>query len=343
MKVTIKDVAKAAGVSPSTVSRALQGSSRISPEVRARVREIAQRLNFHPNQMARSLVNRQSRIIGVVFPDDAGMNLGNPFYPAVLQGMGHVASEMGYQMLLITGGKGITSAEAAHAAAAGGYVGGLVLLAAEVEQPAQTGVPMVVIGHPVNASELYCVDNANVRAGYEAARFLLDNGHERILLIGFDAKFMFTVDRRQGYEQALEEAGVAVREDWIVSGRVIRYAEESAPLCRLFQAEDRPTAVVCMDDTLAIGLHRLLSSIGLSVPEDVSLISFNNNESARYHNPPLTTFDVEPFHLGVSAMTLMLDVLGGKAEEPVSIDVPFTLIRRQSVAQIGPSIPKKEN
>ena len=342
MKVTIKDVAREAGVSPSTVSRALQDSPRISPEVRAHVREIAQRLNFHPNQMARSLVNRESRIIGIVFPDEAGMNLGNPFYPAVLQGIGHVASEKGYQMLLITGGGGVTAAEAARSTAAGGYVAGLVLLAAEVEQPQHTGVPMVVIGHPVNASECYCVDNANVRAGYEATRFLLDNGHERILLLGFDAKFMFTVDRREGYAQALKEAGIALREDWIVSGRPVRYPEESAELCRLFQSPDHPTAVVCMDDLLAIGLHRLLSSNGMRVPEDVSLISFNNNETCRYHTPPLTTFDVEPYHLGVSAMTLMMDVLSGAVTQPVSIDVPFTLIRRQSVAKIGPSIPKKE-
>ena len=89
---------------------------------------------------------------------------------------------------------------------------------------------------------------------------------------------------------------------------------------------------------------RLLADAAVvRVPEDVSLISFNNNESARYHNPPLTTFDVEPYHLGVSAMTLMLDVISGEVSEPVSIDVPFTLIRRQSVAQIGPSIPKKES
>ena len=343
MKVTIKDVAKAAGVSPSTVSRALQESPRISPEVRARVREIAEKMNFHPNQMARSLVNRQSRIIGIVFPDEAGMNLGNPFYPAVLQGLGHVASEKGYQMLLVTGGKGVTSAQAARSAAAGGYVAGLVLLAAEVEQPQHTGVPVVVIGHPLNVDECYCVDNANVRAGYEATRFLLDNGHERILLLGFDAKFMFSVDRREGYEQALKEAGVPVRKEWIVSGRPIHYPEEGAALLELFRSEDRPTAVVCMDDMLAIALHGLLSSVGLSVPGDVSLISFNNNESARYHNPPLTTFDVEPYHLGVSAMTLMLDVISGEVSEPVSIDVPFTLIRRQSVAQIGPSIPKKES
>lgn len=344
MKVTIKDVARAAGVSPSTVSRALQNSTRISAEVRARVQQIAQELNFHPNQMARSLVNRENRIIGLVFPDEAGMNLSNPFYPAMMQGLGHVASEHGYQMLLITGGAGVTAAQAAHEAANSGYVSGLVLMAAQTEPPERSDVPVVVIGHPADPGQRFYVDNDNVRAGYEATRFLLDQGHERILLLGYESRFMFTVDRRNGYEQALQEAGIPVRGEWIFSGLPIHCTAESAPLRRLFEQPDRPTAAVCMDDTLAIGLDRLLSSMGLSVPQDVSLIGFNNNELSQYHDPPLTTFDLAPYHLGASAMQLMLDVLSGKAAEAASIDVPFTLIRRQSVAVIGPSIPTtKEN
>lgn len=340
MKITIKDVAKAAGVSPSTVSRALQGNNRISAEVRALVQRVAQEMNFHPNQMARSLVNRQTQIIGIVFPDDAGMNLGNPFYPAVLQGLGQVASENRYHMLLITGGSQMTAAQASQFAVEGGYVSGLILLAAEVKAPAETHVPMVVIGHPVDAQNRYCVDNANVRAGYEATRYLLDHGHERILLLGYDAKYMFSVDRRQGYEQALSEAGLPVHEPWICHNRLIQHPEQSAELCELFCAPNRPTAVVCMDDAMAVGLTRLLGGMGLSVPEDVSLISFNNTETSRYHNPPLTTYDVEPYQLGMSAMTLMLDVLSGKAGQPVSIEVPFTLVERQSVASIGPAIAK---
>ena len=144
MKATIKDVAKAAGVSPSTVSRALHNSERISPAMRRHVQQVARELDFHPNQVARSLVRGESRIIGIVFPDDAGMNLGNPFYPAVLQGLGHVAGEERYQMLLITGSPQRTAADAARSAMDSGYVSGLILLAAEDAPPLEADVPVVV-------------------------------------------------------------------------------------------------------------------------------------------------------------------------------------------------------
>ncbi len=333
MKVTIKDVAKAAGVSPSTVSRALQDSERISEKVRAHVKQVAREMNFHPNQMARSLVNRETRIIGIVFPDDAGMNLGNPFYPAVLQGLGHAASKERYQLLLITGSEGVTAAEASRSAMSSGYVSGLILLAAEDAPPLEADVPVVVIGHPTDADKRCYVDNDNVQAGYEAAKHLLENGHRRIGLLGFDSRYVFTTDRRKGCRKALGEAGLDPNSEWLFPAGACRTQRER--LKAIFQSKDRPTGVVCMDDLMAIELSRTLSDFGLRVPQDVSLISFNNTELSRYHHPALSTFDVQPYQLGVQAMKLMLSVLKGETEAPVSIDVPFTLIPRDSVANLS--------
>lgn len=333
MKATIKDVAKAAGVSPSTVSRALHNSPRISPAMRETVQRIAREMDFHPNQMARSLVNRETRIIGIVFPDDAGMNLGNPFYPAVLQGLGHVASGERYQMLLITGSEDQSAAEAARAAMDSGYVSGLILLAAEDAPPLEANVPVVVIGHPTDADKRCYVDNDNVQAGYEAAKHLLANGHRRIGLLGYDSRYVFTTDRRKGCRKALQEAGLTPNYEWLFSSGVCRCERER--LREAFSLPDRPTAMVCMDDMMAIELARTLREFGLRVPQDVSLVSFNNTEIGRYHQPMLTTFDVHPYQLGVKAMQLMLDVLCGKAEAPAAIDVPFTLIPRDSVADLN--------
>lgn len=334
MKVTIKDVARAAGVSASTVSRALQNNNRISPEVRARVQKIAREMDFHPNQMARSLVSRRSRIIGAVFPNDIHMNLGNPFYPSLLQGMGHAASEQRYHLLLITGSESLTPEEASRQAVDSGYVSGLIHLAAENEPQKEQSVPSVVIGHPVNDWNRCSVDNDNVEAGRIAARYLIDRGHRRILLLGYNPRFMFTVDRREGYEKALQEAGLDVRPDWVVSSRPLYVPEDSEQLRSLFLAADRPTAAVCMDDAQAIALCQLLSQIGLKVPQDVSLISFNNTEASRYHNPPLTTIDVAPYQLGVHAMNLMLSMLERETEQSAAITVPFSLVERDSVQNI---------
>ena len=131
MKATIKDVARAAGVSPSTVSRALHDSPRISEKVRERVKQAAKALDFHPNQMAKSLVSRKTRIVGIVFPGDVSKSLGNPFYPSLLQGLGRAAGERRYHLLLVTGGGEVSAEEASRQAVDSGYVSGLVLLAAE--------------------------------------------------------------------------------------------------------------------------------------------------------------------------------------------------------------------
>ena len=326
MKATIKDVARAAGVSPSTVSRALHDSPRISEAVRARVKQAAKELDFHPNQMAKSLVSRRTRIVGIVFPGDMSKSLGNPFYPSVLQGLGHAADERRYHLLLVTGGG---AEEGGRQVVDGGYASGLILLAAEDAPTRDPGVPVVVIGHPREEAGWYYVDNDNVAAGRAGTEYLLSRGHRRILLLGYDRRYIFTVDRRLGYEQALDAADIPVRRDWIVPSRLIQELGELAPL---FATPERPTAAVCMDDALAIGLTGLLKGMGLEVPGDVSIVSFNNTDAGKYHIPALTSFEIDPHRLGMSAMHLMADVLKGATDVPRSIEVPFTLIERDSVA-----------
>lgn len=175
-------------------------------------------------------------------------------------------------------------------------------------------------------------DNDNVAAGRAATQHLLAHGHRRILLLGYDRRYIFTVDRRLGYEQALDEAGLSARREWIVTSRPIRDPDAGEELAAVFRAGERPTAAVCMDDALAIGLTGLLKGMGLEVPGDVSIVSFNNTDAGKYHIPALTSFEIDPYRLGMSAMHLMADVLKGAADAPRSIEVPFTLIERDSVA-----------
>ena len=226
----------------------------------------------------------------------------------------------------------VSAAEACRAAMGSGYVSGLVLLAAEDAPPLEADVPVVVIGHPVDADQRCWVDNDNVQAGYEAAKHLLENGHRRIGLLGYDRRYVFTLDRRKGCRRALQEAGLDPNSEWLFPAGACRTQRER--LKSIFLSDQRPTGVVCMDDLMAIELSRTLHEFGLRVPQDVSLISFNNTELSRYHQPALTTIDVKPYQLGVEAMKLMLSVLKSEKEAPVSINVPFTLIPRDSVANL---------
>jgi DNA-binding LacI/PurR family transcriptional regulator len=332
-KATIKDVAKLAEVSPSTVSRALRDNPRISRDVRRRVREAAQALNFHPNQMARGLVKQETRIVGVLFAESASLSMGHPFYPAVLQGLGKVAGERRYHMLLSTGAENMSEAEAMRAMADSGFASGLVCLSTltDAAETAAVALPVVEIGHPLHPEKSCYVDNDNVRAGYEAARYLLERGHRRLLFLGYDGRYIMMANRLSGFRQAVTECGAPAREDWVVPARLIENMPDFTRLGEIFRAPDRPTAVVSMDDPLSIGLVGLLNAMGLSVPADVSVVSFNNTQAGRYHAPALTSVDVHPRELGERAMTLLLDVIAGTAATPAHIDVPFTLIERASV------------
>jgi DNA-binding LacI/PurR family transcriptional regulator len=336
IKATIKDVARLAEVSPSTVSRALRDNPRISEEVRARVRDAAKTLDFHPNQMARCLVKQETRIVGVLFAESASASMGHPFYPAVLQGLGKVAGERRYHMLLSTGAENMNVEAAMRDVADSGFVSGLICLST-LTSPAQSdlgiSLPMVEIGHPLDPQSSYYVDNDNEMAGYEATRCLLQRGHRRILFLGYDKRFIMMAHRLQGFRRAMAEFHAPVPEDWIIPTRMIENAPDFTHLGEIFHAHDRPTGVVSLDDPLSIGLSGFLLTMGLSVPMDVSVVSFNNTQAGQYHSPALTSIDVHPRELGIHAMTLLLNMIHGKVEQPTHIDVPFTLIQRDSVAE----------
>ena len=333
-KATIKDVAKAAGVSASTVSRALRDHPRISEEVRQRVRKIAREMDFHPNLVARSLVKRETRIVGVLFAESASLSMGHPFYPAALQGIGQVAGENRYYMLLSTGSENMGELAAMRSMADSGYASGLICLSTLTEPPADDGVglPMVEIGHPQGARRSYYVDNDNVNAGYVATRYLLERGHRRVLFLGFDKRFVMMSHRLTGFRKAMAEAGAPVREDWVVPVRMIENVPDFTHLGEIFRQPDCPTAVVSMDDPLSIGLSGFLQTLGFSVPADVSIVSFNNTQAGQYHTPALTSIDVHPRELGMRAMSLLLKMLNGEVPGPTHEDVPFTLVERDSVA-----------
>ena len=333
-KATIKDVARLAEVSPSTVSRALRDNPRISLEVRQRVRKVAKALDFHPNQMARSLVKRETRIVGVLFAESAAASMGHPFYPAVLQGLGKVAGERRYHILLSTGAENMSEEAAMHDMADSGFASGLICLTTLTHPEAAAdsiGLPVVEIGHPLHPESSYYVDNDNTQAGYQATRYLLSRGHRRILFLGFDGRFIMMAHRLAGFRQAMAEFDAPVREDWVVAARMIENVPDFTHLGEIFMDSDRPTAVVSMDDPLSIGLSGFLQTLGLSVPADVSIISFNNTQAGQYHAPALTSIDVHPRELGVHAMTLLIHILKGVVQEPTHVDVPFTLVERDSV------------
>ena len=209
MPVTIKDVAKAAGVSPSTVTRVIQNKSTISDETKKRVRKAMKELNYHPNLNARSLVSSYTQVIGLVLPDDSDAFYQNPFFPSVLRGIAQVASENHYAIQIATGKDEKERLNAISQMVYGKRVDGLIFLYAQEDDPlvnlvVEEQFPFLILGKSLSPF-IPLVDNDNVQAGFDATEYFIKKGCKRIAFIGGTKKLFVTKDRLTGYELALKQ------------------------------------------------------------------------------------------------------------------------------------------
>ncbi len=336
MKATIKDIAQAAGVSPSTVSRVLSNHPRISAETAQRVRAIMREMRYQPNQLARSLVSRKRTIIAVVLPSTAETSLSDPFFYDVLRGISVGASQEEYHVLLSTGAapkaEGAKLEELMHS----GIVGGAILLTSKVQDATVQALledrfPFVVLGHPDQDTQIHWVDNDNIAAGCAVTEHVLARGRRRVAFIGLDAHYRVTADRCAGYHLAHERAGLSPARAHVLEMPYASTRVSPERLRALFSGKDRPDAAVCTNDLIALEMMRDLAALGLRVPEDVAVVGFNNLQAGRYSAPPLTTVEIDAEGLGRSAFRLLLGAMehpkGGAARQLI----PFQLIERGSV------------
>lgn len=214
MTVTIKDVAKRANVAPSTVSRVIADSPRISEKTKQRVREAMKELGYHPNFIARSFASQMTQVIGIVMPSSADQALQNLFFPEAIRGISKAAHEKRYALQMSTGEKENDIYERVVEMLQGRRVDGVILLYSRQNDKLMKYLlkhvfPFVVIGKPhQKAEQVTHVDNDNVQAGKDAANWLIARGHERIAFVDGNPQYLVTVDRQTGYAAALQEAGL---------------------------------------------------------------------------------------------------------------------------------------
>lgn len=227
MSVTIKDVAKKAGVSPSTVSRVLSNNSRISRETSQRVRDVMEELGYHPNIMAKSLVSRTTESICVILPKPAEELFLNLFFMELIRGIVTQANRSGYDVLISSGGSEQEEVEALSRLLKGKRVDGAILLYSRkddqvVEFLTSNHYPFVLIGRSEKYPDILSVDNDNVQAAYDATKHLISLGHERIGFVSGPPNHIVSRDRLKGYVNALTEAGLEMRKEWIVEGEFLQ-------------------------------------------------------------------------------------------------------------------------
>lgn len=311
MPVTIKDVAKAAGVSPSTVTRVIQNKPTISEETKKRVRKTMKELNYHPNLNARSLVSSYTQVIGLVLPDDSDAFYQNPFFPSVLRGIAQVASENHYAIQIATGKDEKERLDAISQMVYGKRVDGLIFLYSQEEDPliklvADEQFPFLILGKSLSPF-IPLVDNDNVQAGFDATEYFIKKGCKRIAFIGGSKKLFVTQDRLLGYEQAHKRYQL----DFDSSRTCFagEFLEEKGYQFskRLFKQDPQIDAIITTDSLLAEGVCDYIRQHALSVP----VISFDSVTP----NLNLAAYvDINSLSLGRTSFETILQIINDAKE-----------------------------
>ncbi|MDP4144543.1 MAG: LacI family DNA-binding transcriptional regulator [Bacillota bacterium] len=311
MKITIKDVAKLAGVSPSTVSRVISDSSRISDETKRNVRSVMEELGYYPNAIARSLVSKSTNTIGIVMPQSAERSLLNPFFPVVLSGISAAAHEKDYCIVLSTGNTEKEQMESIKEIVTSGRVDGVIIMYSSMdnvilESMKKFKMPVIIIGKPLQTDGILYVDNDNVAAAYEVTKELIDRGHKDIALVSGHFGYVVSLDRLDGYRAALVDNNIGINRKLIIE---CEFNKEDGyrGMKEMLDKGVRPTAVVVTDDIMALGVMEAIKEQGMRIPEEIEIISFNNIPFADLCNPGLTSVDVNAYTLGYEASKLIIE------------------------------------
>jgi LacI family transcriptional regulator len=327
--MTIAKVAAEAGVGVGTVSRVLNGSPSVSEDTRRRVLDAIAELDYQPNAVARALSTGRTHAVGVVAPF-----FTSPSVIERLRGVSRTLAGAGYQLILLDVERAEQGREFLRTVAVRGRIDGVLSISlaptdAEVRRLQAEGVPIVLLdrAHPA----LPCITIDDEDGGRMAAEHLLGLGHRRIAFLGDEEANLFGFDssarRREGFEVALEAAGAPIAPEWVLRrphGR--RHAREAAAW--LLAQEPRPTAVFATSDVQAIGVLEAEQAAGVPVPEQLSVIGFDNVEAAGYTG--LTTVAQPLEEIGALGADLLLRTLSGEAVE--SSRMPLAIVERGSTA-----------
>ena len=336
--VTIIDIAKATGVSPSTVSRVIADNPRISIKTKEKVRKAMKEMSYHPNINARNLASRSTKSIGVIMPSSADKALQNPFFPEILRGIGSVTYNEGFSMTLSSGTTEEEMLTEVERMVYGSYIDGVILLYSRVDDPIMDFLlkerfPFIIVGKPFkNNNSITNVDTDNFLAGKEITEHLIEQGHEKIAFVGGEAELFVTIDRKAGYESALKEANLLNPSEYIVHAEFLKSGGRKA-IDHLLSLPSPPTGLVVSDDLMSLGIISALDKYGYDIPTDISIVSFNNVYLSEITKPALTTVDINIYELGAQSAKALIEKALTKKERAKSIIVPHKVIYRDSVAK----------
>lgn len=328
--VTIEEVAAAAGVSRSTVSRVVNGSSAVSPTALEAVQRAIADLNYVPNRAARSLASRQTHAIALVVPEDTTRFFGDPFFAAIVSGINARISRSDYVLNLFIASDDPGDKTTSYVRS--GSVDGAFIVSHHTSDlyidRIAAAVPVVYGGRPVREREDdYYVDVDNVRGGREATAHLIERGHRRIGTITGPLTMPAGIDRLEGYRQAMAAAGLA---EEIVEEGDFTADGGSAAVARILAQDRLPDALFIASDLMARGALATLGLAGIRVPDDIAIVGFDDSPVATSVSPQLTTVRQPSFAQGQGMADVLLDLLAGRSPRHVTM-LDTELVVRDSV------------
>jgi LacI family transcriptional regulator len=337
---TIRDVAQAAELSPTSVSRYLNGDIVLPKTSASRIERAVRELNYQPNRLARNLSLGQSKMIGLIIPD-----ISNPFFATLACAVEEVAFKAGYGVLLCNTQNDRNRELSYVQLLSGRQLDGIVFLASHAEDPElaeilQRNRNVVLIDEDVVGVSAPKIFSENRTGGILATRHLLDCGHRQIAFIGGPKHLLSTKERFTGFKNALKERGLKPIPQLIRFGPYTSdFGRESALL--FFASGKRPTAIFASSDYVALGVLNAAHRAGLKIPDSLSLIGFDDMPLAELLQPPLTTIRQSARELGAEGTKALLKVIAGTRVEPMETRLPVKLIRRGSVRKLQSNVPTK--
>lgn len=329
--MTLEEVARIAGTSRSTVSRVINNDPKVSEEVRARVKRVISDTGYRPNASARNLAGKSTGVISLLVPRSPVETFNDPFYGPLLKGLGSACNERDYGLMLLVLDKPEPHIQRRllNTHNTDGFILALSLINHNPYIPYLTerNIPFVSIGRHPYFTRINYVDLDNIGAAAEAVRHMTRLGLRRIATITGSLEVISGIDRRDGYLKALKEAGIEPDPNLIIEGGFT--SQQSYEAMRQLLPL-KPEGVFVASDTMAVGAYRAIHEAGLRVPDDISVVGFDDSEQASHMVPPLTTVRQPIAEMGAVAAEILLDIISDSAKQPVQRVLPSQLVARRS-------------
>ncbi|MBO0453208.1 LacI family DNA-binding transcriptional regulator [Candidatus Enterococcus murrayae] len=338
MKPTIYDIANKSGVSKSTVSRVLNNQENISPEAKEKVLAAIKELNYMPSKLARGLTGNGFDAILTLSHRSVSSTSGNPFFSDVIQSISAVTEKHDFDLILQTSKNNQEEAQKIKNKLNEKLIRGIIILSASqdeqyLEELDALQIPIVIIGKLEKEYEyIYSVDTDNYSDSYKMIQTLIDLGHKEIACLHAPLDIHVSADRVNGYRKALFDNYLDIKNEWIIDGGYV--LEESIQAAKkLFSDKQLPTAIFATDALKALSLFQVIEKEGYKIPDNFSLIAFNDESYSAFFTPRLSGINVPTNILGTKATELLFKLIDGEKDLPKKIIIPTELNLTNSVSK----------